>query len=77
MELKLNAVIEDAHGAVISAWLAREGDQVKEGQDLFEIVTDKATFDVASPCDGVLEKILKKAGSEIGPCDVIAKISRK
>ncbi len=74
MELKLNAVLEDSQSAVISAWLAGDGSRVAEGDDLLEIVTDKATFEVASPSSGVL-KIIKKAGSEIHPDDVIAEIS--
>ena len=77
MELKLNSITQDLEMAVISAWFVAEGDKVKAGQDLLEIVTDKATFDVPAPCDGVLLKILEKEGSEISPEAVIAEIKQE
>lgn len=76
MQIKLNSIAQDLNDAVISAWFVAEGDKVEEGQDLLEIVTDKATFDVPSPSSGVLSKIFKKEGSEITAQDVIAEIEK-
>ncbi len=45
-------------------WLKAEGDQVKAGQVLAEIETDKATMEVEAVDEGVLAKILVPAGSE-------------
>lgn len=38
----------------LSVWYAKEGDVVFEGDRLVEVLTDGATFDVASPATGVL-----------------------
>jgi len=46
-----------AEGAV-GVWHKDEGESVSEGDPLVEIVTSKATFDVESPAEGVLRKIL-------------------
>ena len=59
---KLGAnVVEGA----VSAWRRREGDSVRKGDPLVEIVTSKATFDVESPADGVLRRILAPEKSNL------------
>ena len=40
--------------ATVSFWYVEEGGAVKEGEDLVEMVTDKATFNVPSPATGTL-----------------------
>jgi pyruvate dehydrogenase E2 component (dihydrolipoamide acetyltransferase) len=47
----------------ISKWLKSEGDQVKEGEALVEIETDKAALEFSSPESGTLLKILAVKGS--------------
>jgi len=47
-------VIEGAVGV----WHKDEGDAISAGDPLVEIVTSKATFDVESPIEGVLRRIL-------------------
>jgi pyruvate dehydrogenase E2 component (dihydrolipoamide acetyltransferase) len=42
----------------ITAWRKAEGDKVTKGESLFEVTTDKAAFEVESPTDGYLRKIL-------------------
>lgn len=44
-------------------WFVGVGEKVEEGQELVELVTDKASFPVESPFDGVILEILKPAGS--------------
>ena len=46
-------------------WLKNEGDQVKKGDPLFVILTDKATIEIESPADGIL------AGLSAKPDDII------
>ena len=75
MELRLKELSEDAKDAVITLWHAGENDALLEGQDLVEVATDKATFDVASPCNGVLVKILKKEGETVKTDEIIAEIN--
>ncbi len=61
----------------IIRWLAKEGDFVEKGQDLFEIETEKLTKVIQSPFTGVLAKILVKEGEEVEVGTVIAYISEK
>jgi len=41
----------------LSAWYARPGDLVFEGDRLVEVLTDGATFDVPSPATGRLAEL--------------------
>lgn len=45
-------------------WLKSEGDQLKSGDVLAEIETDKATMEVEAVDEGILAKILVPAGTE-------------
>jgi pyruvate dehydrogenase E2 component (dihydrolipoamide acetyltransferase) len=55
---------ESVAGARLTAWLKREGDQVRAGEPLAEVETDKTTVELEAPADGVLEKIRVAAGTE-------------
>jgi pyruvate dehydrogenase E2 component (dihydrolipoamide acetyltransferase) len=46
----------------IVRWLKSEGDQVKKGEPLYELDTDKVTQEVEAEADGVLLKILVSEG---------------
>ncbi|WP_287459174.1 biotin/lipoyl-containing protein, partial [Sphingomonas sp.] len=48
----------------LAKWLKKEGDQVKAGDIIAEIETDKATMEVEAVDEGVLAKILAPDGSE-------------
>ena len=45
-------------------WLKSEGDEVKKGEVICEVETEKAVFEVESPVDGVLLKIIVPAGQK-------------
>ncbi len=74
MELRLPELSENNDETVITGWHIKENEHVKKGQDLIEVATDKATFDVPAPCDGVLIKILRKEGDSVKANEVIAEI---
>src|SRR5262249_49923912 len=48
----------------VARWLKKEGDQVKAGQVLAEIETDKATMEVEAVDEGKLLKILVPGGAQ-------------
>lgn len=52
---KLGETMEEG---IISKWLMREGEKVEKGESLFEVSTDKATFEVESLTSGFLRKII-------------------
>jgi len=54
-EVQVPEVGESVSSGILATWLKNSGDQVSEGEDLFELETDKATLSVPSPVSGVLE----------------------
>ena len=52
---------------VLAEWLVADGGEVKEGEPLFALESDKSTNEVESPATGKL-KILKETGEtyEVG-----------
>jgi len=59
-EFKFPDIGEGLTEGEIVRWLVREGDEVKEGQPLVEVETDKALAEIPSPRTGVILKILAK-----------------
>ena len=50
---------------VLSRWLKKEGDTVRQGEVIGEIDTDKATMELESFDDGILEKLLVPEGTTV------------
>lgn len=51
----------------VGQWLKREGDPVVEGEDLYEVETDKLTNTITANVSGILLKILAEDGQTV-PC---------
>ncbi len=60
--------------SVITEWFALPGERVVKGQDIVELSSDKATFDLQSPCDGVLVDVVRKRGENVSAGETIAEI---
>ena len=45
---------ESVSSGILASWLKEDGETVSEGDELFELETDKATLAVPAPADGVL-----------------------
>ncbi len=56
--------------ATIAGWHKNPGEAVKRDEDVVEVATDKAIFNIACSCDGILNEIRFKEGQEvqIGKC---------
>ena len=65
---------EGIEEAVVSMWHFTEGDVVKEGNDIVEIVTDKATFNVPSNSSGVIKRIIRHEGETVKIGEVLAEL---
>ena len=65
IEIKLPELGENIESADVVAVLVKEGDKVQKDQGLLEIETDKATIEVPSTQDGIVQKVLIKAGEKI------------
>lgn len=61
-EMVMPVMAESIVEAEILKWLVVEGDEVKEGQMVAEVMTDKVTTEIPAPFSGRLEKILVKEG---------------
>src|SRR4051794_41877207 len=60
----------------LAKWLKKEGDQIKSGDVIAEIETDKATMEVEAVDEGVLAKIVVPEGTADVPVnDIIAVIA--
>jgi pyruvate dehydrogenase E2 component (dihydrolipoamide acetyltransferase) len=59
----------------VSSWLKKEGDEVKEGEPLFEVETDKLTNTIEAPASGILRKIIVAAGATVPVLDKVAVIA--
>jgi len=58
--------------ATVSYWYFREGQVVKEGEDLVEVSTDKATFNIPAPAGGLLAEILIQEGDTVNSGEPLA-----
>jgi pyruvate dehydrogenase E2 component (dihydrolipoamide acetyltransferase) len=59
-EFKFPDIGEGLTEGEIVRWLVKEGDEIKEGQPLVEVETDKALAEIPSPKTGVILRILAK-----------------
>src|SRR5438552_7159068 len=71
MEFHLPELGEGVYEAEMSRWLVNEGAEVKPGQPLLEVLTDKATMEVPAPFSGTVEALRVKEGDRIKIGDVM------
>ncbi len=73
-ELKLPELAEGVNEAVVSYWHFKEGDTVKEGDEIVEMATDKAAFNVPCKTAGTLKQVVAKEGDTVKVGAVLAVI---
>ncbi|WP_334185800.1 pyruvate dehydrogenase complex E1 component subunit beta [Novosphingobium sp.] len=64
IELKMPALSPTMEEGKLARWLVKEGDEVKSGDILAEIETDKATMEFEAVDEGTVGKILVAEGTE-------------
>ena len=64
IELKMPALSPTMEEGTLAKWLVKEGDEVKSGDILAEIETDKATMEFEAIDEGIVGAILVPAGTE-------------
>ena len=64
IEIKMPALSPTMESGTLAKWLVEEGAEVRSGDVIAEIETDKATMEVEAVDDGTLGKILVSAGTE-------------
>ena len=65
--LKMPSLGADMESGTLMEWKVKEGDRVRKGQVIVEVESNKGVIDVEIFEDGVVEKLLVKAGTS---CDV-------
>jgi len=68
---------QSVESCIITEWLLKKGDQLKEGDILLSYETDKASFDLESPADGTLLDIFFTDGDVVPVLANIAVIGNK
>ena len=63
-EIKMPALSPTMESGTLAKWLVAEGDQVRSGDIIAEIETDKTTMEVETIEDGIIAKLLVPAGAE-------------
>ncbi|HQP10929.1 MAG TPA: lipoyl domain-containing protein [Candidatus Omnitrophota bacterium] len=63
---------EGIEKAKIACWHIAVGDRVAKDDDLVELVTDKATFNVPAEVPGIVQEICAHEGQEVGLGQVLA-----
>jgi pyruvate dehydrogenase E1 component beta subunit len=64
VELKMPALSPTMEEGTLARWLVKEGDEIKSGDIIAEIETDKATMEFEAVDEGVMGKILVAEGAE-------------
>ena len=64
LELKMPALSPTMEEGTLAKWLVKEGDDVKSGDILAEIETDKATMEFEAVDEGKIAKILVPEGTD-------------
>ena len=64
LEIKMPALSPTMEEGTLAKWLVKEGDEVKAGDIMAEIETDKATMEFEAVDEGTIEKILIAEGTD-------------
>lgn len=70
---KLDMTMEEGE---ISSWLIKEGDQIVKGQPIFEVLSEKANFEIDSTAKGTVLKILYNEGDTVKVANPVAIVGK-
>src|ERR1700757_2509937 len=73
VQVKIPAVGESISSGVVSVWHKKSGEQVKKGDPLFTLETDKVSTEIVAEADGVL-RTRANEGQEVKIGEVVAEI---
>ena len=71
MEFRLPELGEGVYEAELVSWFVKTGEAVKRGQNLMEVLTDKASMEVPSPFAGVITALQAQPGQKMKIGDVV------
>ncbi|MEE4380055.1 MAG: 2-oxoglutarate dehydrogenase complex dihydrolipoyllysine-residue succinyltransferase [Candidatus Competibacteraceae bacterium] len=74
VEVLVPTLPESVADATLVNWHKKPGDQVRRGENLVDLETDKVVLEMPAPADGVLLEILRNDGEVVTTGDLIANI---
>lgn len=74
IDFKFADIGEGIHEGKVLKFMVEEGDEVKDGDTLFLVETDKVNAEIPSPSDGKIVQIMAQEGDIIHVGDVVVKI---
>lgn len=75
--VNMPVVGQDIPTGIIKEWLKQEGEPVSREEVIATVESEKASFDVEAPADGILLKILRQEDEEVNVLTPIAYIGEK
>jgi pyruvate dehydrogenase E2 component (dihydrolipoamide acetyltransferase) len=76
MEANVNIVVPSFGSSITEGtlieWLVGPGSNVRAGDPIAVVETDKVNTEIEAPCDGVIESLVVEPGAEIAPGAVVA-----
>ena len=72
IEIKVPQLSESVTEATLLEWHKQPGEAVQEGENLIDVETDKVVLELPAPKSGVLVKIIKQGGEQVGSNELIA-----
>jgi 2-oxoglutarate dehydrogenase E2 component (dihydrolipoamide succinyltransferase) len=76
-EVRMPRLGSSMRSGTVTGWLRSVGEEVREGEPLVEISTDKVDTEVAAPASGTLKEILVGADEEVAVGTVIGRIDSR
>ena len=61
--------------ATLTYWFFKDGEMVRQNDDLVELTTDKSTFNLPSPCTGIISEIMYSEGDSVNVGQTLAVIN--
>ncbi len=76
-EVVLPELGEGVTKATLTYWFFKAGQKVNQNDELVELTTDKSTFNLPSPCTGIISKIIYSEGDTVAVGQVLAQIAEE
>ena len=77
MEVILPELGEGIESATVACLNYSVGEKINEDDDILEVVTDKATFNITADESGIIKRIYVKEGDEAKVGDILVEIEPK
>jgi len=73
-EVVLQRVSVEEDEVTIQHWFREEGDQVQEGEDLLEVMTEDGSVRIRVPASGRLSEVFSEEGDTVTVGEVLCEI---